>query len=68
MVVYESRLKHLIPVLPGDTMIVETHLITSKDPQYTFRVQVTVEHEVAAKGQITLQWADSMLRPDKVSA
>jgi len=56
----ESRLKHLLPVTPGDTMIVETQLITRKDPFYTFRVRGTVDSEETVKGQITLQWFDSL--------
>ncbi len=56
----ESRLKHLLPVVPGDTMIMETQLITRKDPFYTFRVRGTVDNEEIVKGQITLQWLDSL--------
>jgi 3-hydroxymyristoyl/3-hydroxydecanoyl-(acyl carrier protein) dehydratase len=56
----ESRLKHLLPVIPGDTMIMETQLITRKDPFYTFRVRGTVDNEEIVKGQITLQWLDSL--------
>jgi 3-hydroxymyristoyl/3-hydroxydecanoyl-(acyl carrier protein) dehydratase len=62
MIISESRLKHMRPVLPGDTMIMETLLITRKDPFYTFRVRMTVDNEEAAKGQITLQWLDLMRR------
>ena len=37
MIIVESRLKHMLPVVPGDTLLCETQLITRKDPFYTFR-------------------------------
>jgi 3-hydroxymyristoyl/3-hydroxydecanoyl-(acyl carrier protein) dehydratase len=67
MIISESRLKHLLPVLPGDTMIMETQLITRKDPFYTFRVRMTINNEEAAKGQIVMQWLTSMQRSEAVS-
>jgi 3-hydroxymyristoyl/3-hydroxydecanoyl-(acyl carrier protein) dehydratase len=66
MIVSESRLKHLLPVLPGDTMIMETQLITRKDPCYTFRVRMTVNNEEAAKGQVVMRWLDCMPRAAQV--
>jgi 3-hydroxymyristoyl/3-hydroxydecanoyl-(acyl carrier protein) dehydratase len=62
-IVSESRLKHTRPVLPGDTMMMEAQLVTRNDPFYTFRVRAFVDNEDAAKGQITLQWLDTVPRP-----
>lgn len=61
-IISESRLKHMRPVLPGDTMMMEAQLVTRKDPFYTFRVRAFVDNEDAAKGQITLQWLDTVPR------
>ncbi len=59
-IVYESRIKHLRPVLPGETMLLDTQLIARNDPFYTFKVRATVDTEEAAKGQIVLQWLASL--------
>ena len=68
MIVSESRVKHLRPVLPGETMILETQLINRNEPFYTFRVRATVDTEEAVKGQIVLQWLDSMQRESSETA
>jgi 3-hydroxymyristoyl/3-hydroxydecanoyl-(acyl carrier protein) dehydratase len=62
-IISESRLKHTLPVLPGDTMMLETQLITRKDPFYTFRVRATLNGEDAAKGQIVIRWLDGFQQP-----
>lgn len=52
-----SRVKHTVPVYPGDVMVVKTRVVTEESGMYTFRAVAYACGVEATRGQISLKRA-----------
>lgn len=53
-VLADSRIKHIKPVYPGDSLLLESNFIMKRDNLSSFKVSATVEGELVAKGQVVM--------------
>lgn len=52
-VLVDSKVKHINPVFPGDSLLLESTLLMEREKMHIFNVSAKVDDQIVAKGQVT---------------